>query len=189
MHQEQKQIVFDMDDVMWDLNRHVLGTLSIPYEKLTTYSIYENPNIAEKEKELILHMYQNTDTYNNIKFCDRIINLINRIYKEYPEYGVKIVSNCCTAAIRDAKMEQLLNVLVLPKEDIHLHVIDIKTETLKKKLPENVFLFVDDSPYNILVSNARYKIMPAKPYNDVMPNVIRPETEEELEKVIIDCIT
>ena len=189
-------IIFDMDDVMWDLNKRVAKITGIPYEKFTCFSVYDNPNITSKERESVLTAYNRTDTYKDIIFLDPVIDLINAVYYTYQEYPVHIVSNCATEAIRNVKLPQLMSVLDLPETHIHLNVIDVKTQTKTKTLPENIFIIVDDSPHNIILAKAKHKIMPARPHNDILENgmldgckVDRPLDSDELTRLITHYIT
>lgn len=185
--------IFDMDDVMHYLNRKVARIKKIDEKKFTMYSIFDNPNMTAEEKELMTRAYQETDTYRDIEFIQPVIDLINHVYHEYPEHPVHIVSNCCTRPIADIKMEQVIKVLDLPEERIHMNVIDVYTQSLQKKLPDDMFIFVDDSPHNIVMSEAVHRIMPARRYNancvvkgmiDNVP-VDRPATPSELRKLVI----
>lgn len=116
-------IIFDMDDVMHYLNRKVARIKKIDEKKFTMYSIFDNPNMTAEEKELVTRAYQETDTYRDIEFIQPVIDLINHVYHEYPEHPVHIVSNCCIRPIADVKMEQVIKVLDLPEERIHMNVI------------------------------------------------------------------
>lgn len=185
--------IFDMDDVMHYLNRKVARIKKIDEKKFTMYSIFDNLNMTAEEKELVTRAYQETDTYRNIEFIQPVIDLINHVYYEYPEHPVHIVSNCCTRPIADVKMEQVIKVLDLPEERIHMNVIDVYTQSLQKKLPDDMFIFVDDSPHNIVMSEAVHRIMPARRYNAncVVKGMInnvpvdRPATPSELRKLVI----
>lgn len=176
---KQKLVVFDMDDVMHLFNEHVSQITNVPYEKFTSFNAYKNQDFTEGERQRILDAYRNPDTYKNIQFIRPVVNLINRLHLR-PDVHVKVVSNCASRGIRDIKYEQLRAVLDLADRDIVLHVIDMETESFRKELPEGVFLFVDDSPYNIQASDAVHRIMPAKPFNHPIPGVDRPGTIEEL---------
>ena len=103
------------------------------------------------------------------------------------------MSNCSTRPIADVKMEQAVKVLDLPEERIHMNVIDMYTQSLQKKLPDDMFIFVDDSPHNIVMSKAAHRIMPARRHNanrmvkgmiDNVP-VDRPATPSQLRKLVI----
>lgn len=183
-----KLIIFDMDDVLWDLNEYAASLVGVPYEKFTMWSVYKNPNFTETERKKILNAYTNPNLYQNIRFKTSMVKLINRIHNERPDCTVLISSNCVSEEIRDMKKEQLLRVLDIPEENIHLHLIDMETQSEQKEFPDNVFLLVDDSPCNIAISNALHKIMPAKPYNQKIKGVDHPETDEQLEELVMKYI-
>ena len=155
---KQKLVVFDMDDVMHLFNEHVSRITDVPYKKFTSFNVYKNTDFTEEEKQRVLDAYRNPDTYRNIRFVRPVVNLINRLHLR-PDVHVKVVSNCASRDIRDIKYEQLRAVLDLADRDIVLHVIDMETESFRKEMPEGVFLFVDDSPYNIEASDAVHRIM------------------------------
>lgn len=190
-------IVFDMDDVLFYLNEKVARIKNIPYSKFTVFSPYNNPNLTEDEKQRVLSAYMDTNTYRDIEFIKPIIDLINWIYHECSDYQVCIISNNSTKDIRDVKLEQLREVLDLPAEQIHMHIIDMATQSLQKKLPDDMFIFVDDSPHNIILANAVHKIMPARQHNKSVLDangylngcyVDRPLTSDELVNLVIKYI-
>lgn len=164
---EKKLIVFDRDDVMWELNRRVAKITGIPYEKFICFSVLENPLLTEEEKERVMEAYRNVDTFKDIPFIPQVVELINDIYTNHPAYEVRIISNCLTQEIADVTLPQMMAATGLPRENIQLNVISC-TEHLQKKLPDDIFIFVDDSPYNIALSKAVHNIMPARRHNDVL---------------------
>lgn len=135
-----KLIVFDVDDVMFNLNERVAEMKNIAHDKFTQFSIRDNTNMTEDERKRVLAAYTETATYSNITFIQPVIDLVNRIYHKYPCYPVHIISNNATKEIRDVKMEQLLNVLDLPENQIHLNIVNMGSESLQKKLPANMFI-------------------------------------------------
>lgn len=191
-----KIVVFDVDDVMHDLNRRVAERTQIPYEKFVTFYPKENPVMTEEEKRRVLMAYQDPKTFEDIDFCLPVIDLVNRIYHEYPDYQVHIISNNTNEKIRDVKLRQLQKVLDLPEEQLHMHVIHIE-ESKKKCLPKNIFLIVDDSYHNLKMADAQHKIMPARKHNETVLDengrlngeyVDRPETVEHLVKIVGDYL-
>lgn len=192
---EKKQVIFDVDDVIWNLNEKAAQMKGVDQKKLTCYSVFENPNLTGTEKQLILDAYHESRTFENISFICPVIELINDIYNNYPLYQVWIISNCATKDIADLKMAQLLSVLNVPEDRICMNVIDMATGHKKKSIPGGAFIFVDDSPYNIRLSDAVHNIMPARLHNDVLTDgrlygrkVDRPENSEELQKLIMRYI-
>lgn len=190
-----KKTVFDVDDILWDMNGRVAKRTGIDYKKFTSFSVYENPNVTDAERRQILSLYMDSRLFTDIPFNDRIVKLVNRIYHEYPEFPVHISSNNSTKEIRDLKMEQLLSVLDLPEERIHLHVVNVETESCQKKFPDDIFLVADDSPHNIEMANAVHKIMPARPWNNVLVNgclngckVDRPQTDTKFADTVLQYL-
>lgn len=159
-------IVFDVDDVLWDLNPVAAEWAGVDPAKLTTFSAYHNPNLTEAEKNAMIEAYCCADLFRGMKFDPEMVALVNELYHERKEYPVCIVSNSATEEIAKLKRPQLEAVLDLPPERIILNTVNIGSESLQKKLPDNVFALVDDSPHNIIGSAAKHKIMPAKTWND-----------------------
>lgn len=185
--------IFDMDDVMYYLNKKVSRIKGIPEWKFTQFSVFDNPNLTADEKDRVLAAYKETDTYRDIDFIQPVIDLINHVYHEYPEHPTHIISNSSTQDIADVKMEQLIKVLDLPEDRIHMNVINMNTQSLQKKMPDDMFIFVDDSPHNIVMSKAVHRIMPARRHNanrmvngklDGIP-VDRPATPSQLRKLVL----
>lgn len=188
-------VVFDVDDVMWDLNDRVAKLKGIDPAKMTIFSVYDNPNLTEDERARIMDGYTDVRTFRGIVFIRPVVDLINGIYHGYPQYSVHIRSNCASRPIRNEKMGQLLNILDLPEKHIHLDMISMEKGHKKKELPGNMFIFVDDSPHNIVLGNAIHRVMPAKRYNDVLAGgclggfkIDRPENEKELVDTVMQYI-
>lgn len=184
MTDKRKKAVFDMDDVLHDFNGRACGIAGVRYEKLTSFDTHSNPDLTEEQKSRMLAAYADPRTYEGIRFDDGLCALINEIHDTRPDVHVQIRSNAMSQAIRDVKLPQLRSVLHLPEEDIIVDVIDMEAGHLKKELPKGMFLFVDDSPYNIEAADAEHLIMPARPWNQEawlrMADVDRPETTDEL---------
>lgn len=192
---KRKLIVFDMDDVLWVLNKKAARMAGIPAEKLTTFNTLMNPNLTDKEKSAMLAVYNDLRLFEDIEFYEIMINLVNDLYHNYPQYETRIISNCTTAAIRECKYEQLRRKIDLPKSQIELHVIDKWAQSFEKKLPSGMFIFVDDSPYNIALSDARHRIMPPANHNNVVSGglvngvpAIRPDTIEAVKDLVMEYI-
>lgn len=191
--EEPRLVVFDMDDVMYNLNERVARIKGIPYEKFTQFSIYDNPNMTEDEKKRVLAAYTETDTYRDVEFIQPVIDLINDVHRLFKDYEVHIISNSAAKEVRDVKLPQLLRVLDLPQSRIHLNVINMKTQSLQKKMPDNMFLIVDDSPHNLEMADAVHKIMPARLHNTGVladgklngEHIDRPETPEQLRDIVL----
>lgn len=192
---ERKLIVFDMDDVLWSINKKAARMTGIPAEKLTVFNTMANPNLTDEEKSAMLAVYNDLRLFEDIEFHEGMISLVNDLYHNYPQYETRIISNCTTAAIRECKYEQLRRRIDLPKSQIELHVIDKWAQSFEKKLPSGMFIFVDDSPYNIALSDARHRIMPPANHNNVVSGglvngvpAIRPDTMEAVKDLVMEYI-
>lgn len=152
-----KIVVFDVDDVLWSLNRRVSEITGIDYNKFTTFSIHDNTLLTEDEKRTVLQVYQGHELFEEMKFYSGVTR-INQLNAD-----VRINSNACSEAAAELKRNQVSGILNLPAEKIVITVVD---DIKKKKMDDNVFVFVDDSPYNIAASKATFNIVPKKPWND-----------------------
>ena len=68
-----------------------------------------------------------------------------------------------TAYIANVKTEQLLHKLILPQSSIKMNIIS--SDSSSKEVNDDAFILVDDSPYNIRNSNAKYNILIRQPWN------------------------
>lgn len=192
---KRKIIVFDMDDVLWNLNKKASRMAGVPIEKITDFHTMTNPNLTDAEKLAMSDAYTSLELFENIEFYDVMIRLINGLYEDYPQYDVRIVSNCSSEIVRKYKYDQLCRVCALPESQIELHVIDMRFGGLTKRLPSGMFIFVDDSPYNIALSDAKHRIMPPAYHNNVVMNglvhgvpAVRPDTIEDTADLVMEYI-
>lgn len=162
MERAMRKTVFDMDDVLWDMNGRVCTRLGIDESKVVTFKVYENPYLSDAEKELLKSGYGNVDMFRDIVWYKGIEKM-----KILMDMGMdcSVNSNCCGQDIYEVKEPQLNEQLQLPDGHITLNVIGIDTHNKKKDIGEDVDFFVDDSPYNVLASKAKLNIMPIKYWN------------------------
>ena len=102
--------------------------------------------------------YKSVDIFKNIDWfdgIDRVLSLNAEVF---------INSNCYTQAISDVKREQL-HAMGFDDAHIKLNIVSEKNEEGIKTVGEEVFIFVDDSPYNIANSKAKHNIMLTRPWN------------------------
>ena len=50
-----KKTVFDVDDILWDMNGRVAKLTGIDYKKFTSFSVYENPNVTDADRDRYCH--------------------------------------------------------------------------------------------------------------------------------------
>lgn len=192
---KQKLVIFDMDDVLWNLNNKAARMAGIEVERLIMFSAHKNPLLTDDMRERLLAAYASRKLYEDIIFSPLMVNLVNKIHRDYSEYRVMISSNCMAEYVRDIKLAQLKEVLDIPEENICLNLIDMTTQSTQKILPPDIYLFVDDSPHNIAMADALHKVMPARNWNDPVnnPEVIghdydRPVGDRELCNTIMKYI-
>ena len=156
-----KKIIFDVDDTLWSLNKKVCMKLNIPYEKIITFSVYENQLLTKNEKKKMLKAYGDPELFKNISW----FNGIKRI-NQLKDVDIYINSNSVNEECTKYKYEQLKVILKIPSNHILINTIGIKNENATKKdIDKNAYIFVDDSPYNVSLSNAKYNIMIKTPWN------------------------
>lgn len=159
-----KKIVFDLDDTLWNLNKRACELTGIDYNKITTFKATENRNLTIDEKNKLLNMYQNPSLWDHITYC-KGAEYIHKLEK----LGVKVYinTNCMTKSVADFKRKFLSRDLHLPNDQI---IIKVEESTNHKILDSDVFIFVDDSSFNIEKSTAKYTIIPNKPWNQTVVN-------------------
>lgn len=144
--------------------------------------------MTDYEKEKVITAMNDPATYKNIEFDWQLVNLINYIHNKCKDVAVHLVSDCPSEEIKEIKKAQLIKALEIPDYRIHLTVN-------QKRFPENMFLFICDNPHDIMMADARHKIMPARPHNDVMKKkrlnyrrVDRPANSDDLAGLIMHYI-
>lgn len=159
---EEKNIVFDMDDIMWGLNYRVCDILGIDINRITNFSIGKCTMLTKQEQENIIHMYSNASTFRDIVFFPKVKKIMSL---QETGYRVSICSNALSKEIADLKFEQLKSHITgIKDEQININVIDNKQHN-KKKLINNIWRFIDDSSYNVALSNATFNYMKKYPWN------------------------
>lgn len=151
-----KIVIFDVDDILWALNRKMTAMTGIDYDKLVVYSILENELLPEEDRKNAYAVYTGHELFENIEWYDGI-ERINKLNAD-----VRINSNSLNEKAAEMKREQLKSVLTLTDDKILIH--NVKDEK-KKKIIDGAFILVDDSPYNIASSTAKYNIVLKQPWN------------------------
>ena len=151
-----KKVVFDMDDTLWSLNEKAVELANIDYNKLITFMINDNPLLTDEEKENLMKVYMSPDLFKNVNWFEGIerINDLNA--------DVHINSNIFSTNVDNIKRVQLHDVLRITDDKIHLNLV---TDAKNKPIDNDTFIFVDDSPYNIINSPAPYNLMLKRPWN------------------------
>lgn len=155
-----RKIIFDVDDTLWSLNKRVSQITGIDYDKLTIFSVHDNTNLTEDEKQAMLRAYADTDTFRNIEW-DAGIEHIGSIAAD-----IYINSNNSTEEIAEVKREQLHSILNIPDDHIVMNITGLnKSSITKKVIDKDTYILVDDSLHNIEMSTAVYNIVIRRPWN------------------------
>ena len=158
------KIIFDMDDTLWSLNKRICKHTGIPYEKIITFSIHENPLLTESERQTMLSYYGNTSMFENIKWIDNVERINDMIHDK--NIDIFINSNSANDTCSAIKRRQLHEIFDMSDDHISINTTgNKKKNVVKKTIDDDTYIFVDDSPHNVAMSPAKYNIMIKTPWN------------------------
>ena len=183
-----KKIVYDVDDVLWGLNKRVANAIGIDENNITHFVIKDNYLLTKEQQEAILVEYNKDETFDNIEWYEGIEDILKPVSLGI---DVSINSNCLTEKMAELKTTQLMKILNISKEKIRCNVIDHSVAT-KKKIDKDTDILVEDSPFNISISPAKLNILINHPWNASEhaielikgKNVIRVDTLKEANELI-----
>ncbi len=158
---EPKLVVWDIDDIVWDSQGRISERLNIPFQDLVEFHILENERLTIEQREAVNACYQDCVFYRDIKFYPGFERIM-----ELEQYGARLQfnSNQFSLEVAEDKKQQIRAILPDARPEIfHFNIIDGAT-TIKKKFPDDSFIVIDDSPYNIARSPAPHNIMPIVPW-------------------------
>ena len=158
---EKLNIVFDVDDTLWPLNEMACRLCGIDYNKIEDFKLYKNTKLTEEEQGALWDLYQDPTLWQYMKYVKGAMDIHTLISDDV---DVWLVSNCINERVSNYKRSVLSRDLLIPDNRIILNVTD-KAGGKGKVLPANTFIFVDDSPYNLVESTAEYDLIPAKRWN------------------------
>lgn len=157
------RITYDVDDVCWDFVGRLCERLGIQYCNWTSFYVSENTNFSPELVQRACDLLVDESLYYDMEFYDGIEDILRPWY----DLGVKVNfnSNSPTQAMIDLKREQLKAAVPgLRDEDMTFNLI-IPNQPSFKTLGDHTIVFVDDTPYHMLGSTARFNIMPKCPWN------------------------
>lgn len=99
-------IVYDMDDVLNNLNDYVSSALEIPIQNFSIFNISKIDTLTENEKRRILEMYSNPNTFKHLAFRDSAYRIFNAA--RTGKANVFIHSNNFKQEIADVKTKRIL---------------------------------------------------------------------------------
>lgn len=158
MHKKIR-VVFDMDDILWDLNKVATDMAKIPYNNIICFHVKENPLLSEEQKKTLKQAYSSDELFDNLVWyegADKIFSL------ESKDVEVSINSNCLGANVVERKHKLLHSLYAV--DDSRLILNDL-TKGVAKEIGDGITIFVDDSPYNHVMNKAKYHVMMNKPWN------------------------
>lgn len=152
-------VIFDVDDTGWGLNDRVCDILGIDISKIKNFYIKHNEELDENQKELLLEKYSDSKIFENIEWYEGFGSIFDL---EQLGCTVHINSNCNTQDVKETKHIELVDKLGFPDEKVTLNVI---ADAKNKNLDDDIYILVDESPFNIAKSKAMYNIALKKPWN------------------------
>lgn len=151
-------VVFDIDDTLWPLLDRVTDTLGLPRGVLTEYYAMNNVHLPASTIDKVLACYADAKMFTDINWFDGVERINEMNADKY------ICSNSLSEAVLQQKRIEIPKQLIIPEDKILLYLID-KTGAKEKKLPDNIYILFDDSPYNIANSTAQHNIVLRRSHN------------------------
>lgn len=152
-------VIFDIDDTAWGLNNKICSMFGIDINSIESFYIKNNSKLSEYQKEQLLSKYSDPEIFKNIEWYDGFTEIFDL---EQLDCEVLINSNCNSQDIKNAKHYELVDKLGFDDDKIILNVIN---DPKNKPMHSDVFILVDDSPFNLAKSTAIYNIALRKPWN------------------------
>lgn len=152
-------VIFDIDDTAWGLNNKICSMFGIDINSIESFYIKNNSKLSEYQKEQLLSKYSDPEIFKNIEWYDGFTEIFDL---EQLDCEVLINSNCNSQDIKNAKHYELVDKLGFNDDKVILNVID---DPKNKSMHSDVFILVDDSPFNLAKSTAMYNIALRKPWN------------------------
>lgn len=162
---EELEIIYDCDDVLWNLVEHSCTLVGADYAQVTDFAIVNIPELTEEKREALYQTFVDLETFRGLDFHPAVAEL-----RRPCELGaqVHINSHSCSQEIADFKRQRLQQMVPgLADGDLDLAVIPVGNAAIRKKsIGERVAVFVDDSPYHIARSQAAVNFLPRQPWNE-----------------------
>lgn len=160
--QKPPKVVYDVDDVLWPCSEVVFDKVGADYNLQEDFRIANDPHFTDVEKQKITDGFHDAQNFAGMSFYPgaRDIFKVEELGAE-----VEINSNCYSEAILKAKREQLTQLFDSNLES-KLKLNLATPHSNYKYIPKDVLIFIDDSPYNIANSAAKYNLVPRRPWND-----------------------
>lgn len=154
-----RKVIFDIDDTAWGFNDRICNILGIDINKIKNFYIKNNEELDENQKKLLLEKYSDSKMFRDIKWYDGFDTIFEL---EQLNCEVYINSNCNTQDVKEAKHIELVDKIGFSDEKVILNIVE---DSKHKNLDNDIYILVDDSPFNIAKSTAKYNIVLRKPWN------------------------
>lgn len=159
------RIVYDLDDVLWDLTRPVMQSLGLSDRIQTDYRLANDEHFTKSEKQAVTSAFCDPQSFAQIEFypgADQIFNFAA------PDVEVVVNSNVFSEAVAAVKQRRLC--AFYPQISPTLFQLNLVTPSHNhKQIDSDTLVFIDDSPYNIAASKAKFNLMPHKTWNTTAP--------------------
>ena len=127
-----RNIVFDLDDTLWHLNKRASELTGIDFNKLKTFVTKENPLLTEEEQTILLDIYANPILWEKMEWIDGAKSIYS-FEQLADDIKVYIVSNCMNQQVADYKRSFLSKELSIPDNQI---ILNVSMGAKKKKMIE-----------------------------------------------------
>lgn len=159
MEDGKLKVVYDVDDVLNDLNGHVSKLLNTPNPD--NFDISKATNLTDEQKKLVMEAYGNPDTFKTVPYLDDAKKIFD--IEKNGKTVVEIHSNNFNQGVADVKRESLKKLFPNVSEDkFHLQV----GKWDEKDTRTSPDIIVEDNILNLFKYNIfTVKILIDKPYN------------------------
>lgn len=160
-------VVYDMDDVLWGYSEVAARYAGISLSEWTDFHIEKIEALAEEKRKELRAVVGRTDFYDEIEFYPGVEDIL-QICELSERVHVIINSNVISQEAAIIKRQRLMETIPgISDQNMVFGLVGNgeKKTMLNKRIDPGTFIFVDDSPYNILTSPAVANIMPQKPWN------------------------
>lgn len=182
-------IVYDVDDVLNNLNDYVCDKCGVDYNSIVQFNILKNEGITKDDANRLLESYSDPFTFTQLRFRDAAYHICD-IEKEYKGVRVSIHSNNFKREIADIKTKALLK--EIPGLSLDKISMEVGTHSSKSADKDADFI-VEDNIENLLKYEDRvFRILIDKPWNkaetyglnDKDYNIFRVKSLEEANDII-----
>lgn len=154
------KVVYDIDDVLNNLNDVVMGELGIERWRVKQFRIRDNKDLTQEEIDRIQAHYANPDVFARTTICPSIKHILD-IETINPEVAVFIHSLSYSEKIKQVKERQLAQAIPEMRHDRIL--LEVGGD---KAVLDDIHILVEDSYINCVDSKAKmFNALVNRPHN------------------------